>query len=152
MCNVAFINVISKVIICKVFISIALVSGIVFIPRKTFQPGLMFARKAVTYPSEEPFKAPIFGRLLALPANIMLGCGMHATAKHPLLDPFKSNEEKSFIPLAPRCQCYKKCLSSSQTLKQENKLERLSTAKFWGNLISVRKATGIYKEWGITGL
>jgi hypothetical protein len=73
MYNVRFINVISKVILCKVFISIVVVSGIVFVPNKTFQPGLMFARKAVAYPSEEPFKAPIFGRLLALPANIILG-------------------------------------------------------------------------------
>jgi hypothetical protein len=73
MCNVAFINVISKVIICKVLISIVVVSGIAFVPSKTFQPGLMFARKAVAYPSEEPFKAPISGRLLALSANIMLG-------------------------------------------------------------------------------
>jgi hypothetical protein len=114
MCNVRFINVISKVVICKFFISIVVVSGIAFIPRKTFQPGLMFARKAIAYPCAEPFKAPIFGRLLALPANIILGweCMPRPNTQ---LDPFKSNEEKSFITLAPGCQCYKMSFFVSDT-------------------------------------
>jgi hypothetical protein len=44
----------------------------VFVPGKPFQPSQMFAGKAVAYPSEEPLRCPVWGRLLALPTNIRL--------------------------------------------------------------------------------
>ncbi len=44
-----------------------------FVPGKPFQPNLMFAGKARAYPSEALSGAPLYGKLLALPANIRLG-------------------------------------------------------------------------------
>ncbi len=44
-----------------------------FVPGKPFQPSLMFAGKAIAYPSEAPSGAPLYGRLLASPTNIRLG-------------------------------------------------------------------------------
>jgi hypothetical protein len=41
----------------------------VFVPGRLFHASLMFAGKAITYPSE----APTLGRLLALLANVRLG-------------------------------------------------------------------------------
>ncbi len=44
-----------------------------FVPGRHFQPSVMFASNAGTYPSEAHFRLKILGTLLALPTNIRLG-------------------------------------------------------------------------------
>jgi hypothetical protein len=61
-----------------------------FVPRKPFQPSLMFASKAGAYLSGEPLGMYYYGRVLASPENIRLGpknCqGKHSSLIMTLID------------------------------------------------------------------
>ncbi len=73
-----------------------------FVPGKPFQPSLMFAGKAGSYPSEHLSGAPILSSLLDSPTNAILAWkGFPRTNPLAYYENPKITAVKSFIVQAP---------------------------------------------------